>query len=280
MRRKGFWTNLKCGVLALGAAVLLAGCGNAEGASPGTETGQAEENLDENQAETAAEKEAQEEGSQEEAENVLGSKGGVVDALESALSENDEDLKAEEEALKMEEARNAAREELAKLGKPVVEIDVQNYGKIVLELDANAAPVSVANFVGLIQDGFYDGLTFHRIMDGFMIQGGDPLGNGTGGSDRNILGEFASNGVENNISHVRGVISMARAMDPNSASSQFFIVQADSVFLDGDYAGFGHVREGMEVVDKICQDAQPIDNNGTIPADAQPVIEKMTVTFE
>lgn len=157
------------------------------------------------------------------------------------------------------------------------EISVQDYGTISLELDADKAPVTVTNFIKLAQDGFYNGLTFHRIMDGFMIQGGDPLGNGTGGSDENIKGEFSSNGVENDISHTRGTISMARATDPDSASSQFFIVQADSTFLDGDYAGFGHVTEGIEIVDKICQDAQPTDDNGTIPSDAQPVIQSIVI---
>jgi peptidyl-prolyl cis-trans isomerase B (cyclophilin B) len=114
-------------------------------------------------------------------------------------------------------------------------------------------------------------------MAGFMMQGGDPLGNGTGGSAENIVGEFAANGFENSISHTRGAISMARAQHPNSASSQFFIVHEDSVFLDGQYAAFGYVTEGMEVVDAICADAQPVDNNGTIPADQQPVIESITV---
>ena len=157
------------------------------------------------------------------------------------------------------------------------EISVQDYGTISLELDADKAPVTVTNFIKLAQDGFYNGLTFHRIMDGFMIQGGDPLGNGTGGSDENIKGKFSSNGVENDISHTRGTISMARATDPDSASSQFFIVQADSTFLDGDYAGFGYVTEGIEIVDKICQDAQPTDDNGTIPSDAQPVIQSIVI---
>ena len=137
---------------------------------------------------------------------------------------------------------------------------------------------AVTNFVKLAQEGFYDGLTFHRIMDGFMIQGGDPNGDGTGGSKENIKGEFSNNGVDNDISHTRGTISMARASDPDSASSQFFIVQADSTFLDGDYAGFGHVTEGMDIVDKICEDAKPTDDNGTIPSDQQPVIEKITIT--
>ena len=113
------------------------------------------------------------------------------------------------------------------------EIEVEGYGTIALELDADTAPVSVTNFVNLAKDGFYNGLTFHRIISGFMIQGGDPLGNGTGGSDKTIKGEFSDNGIENNISHVRGVISMARANDPDSASSQFFIVHADSAYERG-----------------------------------------------
>lgn len=163
-------------------------------------------------------------------------------------------------------------------GKHNVVINVQNYGEIYLELDADIAPITVTNFIYLANKKFYDGLTFHRIMKGFMIQGGDPLGNGTGGSETKIKGEFASNGVENSISHVRGVISMARAAgDNDSASSQFFIVHEDSTFLDGDYAAFGHVTKGMEVVDKIAEDAKPIDNNGTIESSEQPVIESIKV---
>ena len=158
------------------------------------------------------------------------------------------------------------------------EIEVKDYGTIDVELDADVAPITVTNFVKLAQEGFYDGLTFHRIMEGFMIQGGDPNGNGTGGSDENIKGEFSSNGVENEISHTRGTISMARASDPDSGSSQFFIVQADSTFLDGDYAGFGQVTSGMDVVDQICEDSKPTDNNGTIPASEQPVIETIKIT--
>lgn len=130
-----------------------------------------------------------------------------------------------------------------------VTIDVQDYGTISLELDADTAPISVTNFINLANEGFYDGLTFHRIISGFMIQGGDPNGNGTGGSEKTIKGEFSANGVENDISHVRGVISMARANDPDSGSSQFFIVHEDSTFLDGQYAAFGHVTDGMDVVE-------------------------------
>lgn len=158
-----------------------------------------------------------------------------------------------------------------------VEIKIKSYGTIKMELDADSAPITVTNFIKLAMDKFYDGLTFHRIIDGFMMQGGDPLGNGTGGSKENIKGEFATNGVENNLSHTRGAVSMARASAPNSASSQFFIVQKDSHFLDGQYAVFGYVTEGMEIVDKICKDAEPIDNNGLIAEEKQPIISEVTV---
>lgn len=158
-----------------------------------------------------------------------------------------------------------------------VEIEVKDYGTIKLELDADTAPISVTNFIQLAEDGFYDGLTFHRIISGFMIQGGDPLGNGTGGSDKNIKGEFSENGVENDISHKRGVISMARANDPDSASSQFFIVHEDSPHLDGSYAAFGHVTEGIEIVDEICKNTPVQDSNGTVAPDDQPVITSVKV---
>lgn len=158
------------------------------------------------------------------------------------------------------------------------EITVKDYGTIKLELDEGTAPITVANFIKLANDGFYNGLTFHRIMDGFMIQGGDPDGNGTGGAKDKIKGEFAKNGVTNPISHVKGVISMARSNDPDSASSQFFITVADSTFLDGSYAAFGRVTQGMEVAEQIAKDAKPVDNNGTIPPDQQPVIESIVIT--
>lgn len=157
-------------------------------------------------------------------------------------------------------------------GKHLAEINIENYGVIKVELDADLAPISVTNFVDLAKSGFYDGLTFHRIIDSFMIQGGDPDGNGTGGSDKTIKGEFSANGVENNLSHTRGVISMARAQDNDSASSQFFIVHQDYPSLDGNYAAFGMVLEGMEIVDKICSDAVVEDKNGTVLKENQPVI--------
>ena len=131
-------------------------------------------------------------------------------------------------------------------------LKIANMGEIKIELDYKNAPISSANFVSLVNKGFYDGLTFHRIIKGFMIQGGCPLGNGTGGPGYSIKGEFRSNGVNNQLSHKRGVISMARAMNPNSAGSQFFICDKDDLFLDGQYAAFGHVIEGMDVVDKIA----------------------------
>ncbi len=156
-------------------------------------------------------------------------------------------------------------------------IEVENYGNIVFTLRQDAAPVSAANFVSLAKEGFYDGLTFHRIINGFMIQGGDPNGNGSGGSGKSITGEFKSNGHDNPISHVRGVVSMARAQDPNSGSSQFFIVQTDSTYLDGDYAAFGEVTEGMDVVDQICSQVPVQDKNGTVAAADQPVITSVTI---
>lgn len=162
-------------------------------------------------------------------------------------------------------------------GKHYVEMKVKDYGTIELELDSDVAPITVTNFINLVNSKFYDGLTFHRIIDGFMIQGGDPLGNGTGGSSKTIKGEFSENGVKNSISHVRGVISMARSSDYNSASSQFFIVQEDTTSLDGQYAAFGKVISGMDVVDKIAN-VKVEDDNGTVGKENQPVIESIRVT--
>ena len=139
----------------------------------------------------------------------------------------------------------------------MVVIEMENGAKIELELYPDAAPITVANFEKLAKEGFYDGLTFHRVIPGFMIQGGDPLGNGMGGAKNNIKGEFRANGHPNPIKHTRGVISMARAFDPNSASSQFFIMHADAPHLDGQYAAFGKVISGMETVDEIA--AVPTD---------------------
>ena len=162
-------------------------------------------------------------------------------------------------------------------GKHNAVITVKDLGDIEVELDADAAPVTVENFINLANEGFYDGLTFHRIIDGFMIQGGDPKGDGTGGSGKNIVGEFKNNGIDNPIKHTRGTLSMARSRDNNSASSQFFIMHQDAPHLDGDYAAFGHVTKGMDIVDKICKDTEVVDNNGTVMPEKQPVIEKITI---
>ena len=175
------------------------------------------------------------------------------------------------------ESTEGSTETIDTAGKHHIEIQVKDYGTIKAELDGDAAPITVANFLKLAESGFYDGLTFHRIIDGFMIQGGDPKGNGTGGADKTIKGEFSQNGVENKLSHVRGTLSMARSQDMDSASSQFFIVQSDCTYLDGQYAAFGTVTEGMELVDKICKDTPVQDNNGTVSAADQPVIESIKV---
>ena len=162
-------------------------------------------------------------------------------------------------------------------GKHHVKINIKDMGTIEVELDADQAPITVTNFVNLAKDGFYDGLTFHRVMDGFMMQGGDPNGDGSGGSAQEIKGEFSANGVDNTLSHTRGAISMARTKIPDSASSQFFIMHQDGTYLDGQYACFGYVTDGMDIVDDICENAVVTDGNGTVPAENQPVIESIEV---
>ena len=158
----------------------------------------------------------------------------------------------------------------------MVRITMQDGGVIDLALDAQAAPITVENFLKLVNDGFYDGLTFHRIIPGFMIQGGCPDGTGMGGPGWHIKGEFARNGVPNPIKHTRGVISMARAMDPNSAGSQFFIMHEDAPHLDGGYAAFGHVVAGMDVVDRIAQVATDYNDRPLTPV----VMESVRVVEE
>ena len=153
----------------------------------------------------------------------------------------------------------------------------KNYGKIKLELDADEAPITVTNFINLVNDKFYDGLTFHRIIEGFMIQGGGYEIDGTRKNAKTIKGEFAQNNVKNSILHKRGVISMARATNMNSASSEFFIMHEDDDYLDGNYAAFGKVISGMEVVDKIATAARPIDKNGSISLNDRPVIKSIRV---
>lgn len=159
-----------------------------------------------------------------------------------------------------------------------IEIEIEEYGTITALLEAKYAPITVANFVDLVEDGFYNGIEFHRIIAGFMMQGGDPDGDGIGGSDRKIKGEFAANGVKNDMSHTRGTLSMARTgNDNNSASSQFFIMHDDDTRLDGQYAAFGRVTKGIEVVDDICNNAVVIDLNGTVHRDYRPKITEIRI---
>ena len=259
------------------SACIFTGCGNKDTDNKETaKTASEEQQGTEKDAEEAgisdgSDTEDVQEGSQEE-----GQSGQPVEDAEDAAEETSQEP---EKAADTGSSEDAVTLDVSKslTGTHDVEIKVKDYGTIDVQLDADTAPITVTNFIKLVQENFYDGLTFHRIMDGFMIQGGDPLGNGTGVSDQTIKGEFKNNKVENNISHKRGVISMARSSDPDSASSQFFIVQTDSTFLDGDYAAFGEVTSGMDVVDAICKDAKPTDDNGTIPADQQPVIEYIKV---
>ena len=249
------------------SAGMLAGCGsdNTKEESKSTEAADTKESTEENKdteetkEESTDESADQSEGTEEE---VSGFTDGSGDGEDTDTADDTSTVLDTSEPL---------------TGLHHAEIEVKDYGTIKVELDADTAPISVTNFVKLAQEHFYDGLTFHRIIDGFMIQGGDPEGTGRGGSDETIKGEFSENGVKNDISHERGVISMARSSDPDSASSQFFIVQSDSTYLDGQYAAFGHVTEGMDIVDQICKAAKPTDNNGTISADEQPVMTSVTI---
>ena len=201
----------------------------------------------------------------------------IKDNTNTVEPTSQEENNTEQNIVSNEENEESEVNDMYSSGTHHAQIVVKDYGTISLELYADIAPITVSNFAKLVNEGFYDGLTFHRIIEGFMIQGGDPLGNGTGGSDENIKGEFAMNGVQNSISHVRGTISMARATSYNSASSQFFIMQEDTPSLDGQYAAFGKVTDGIEIVDKICEDTQVEDSNGTVLKENQPVIEKITM---
>ena len=159
------------------------------------------------------------------------------------------------------------------MSNPIVTFEMENGMTFKAELYPEIAPNTVANFVNLVESGFYNGLIFHRVIPGFMIQGGDPRGTGTGGPGYNIQGEFAANGFKNNLKHTRGVLSMARTMMPNSAGSQFFIMHANAPHLDGDYAGFGKVIEGIEAVDRICDVRTDWNDKPRIPQ----VMKKVTV---
>lgn len=206
--------------------------------------------------------------------------GDVSDGKQDAKGQDSStatETVAQTETPETETPESGTPDEESLTGKHHIKIKIKKYGTISVELDADTAPITVTNFINLANDKFYDGLTFHRIISGFMIQGGDPLGNGKGGSEQTIKGEFSDNGVENNLKHVRGTISMARSQDYNSASSQFFIMHEDSPSLDGQYAAFGTVTDGMEIVDKICEDTPVTDDNGTVEAQDQPVIKKIKV---
>lgn len=185
---------------------------------------------------------------------------------------------SEDAAQESDGAQQSTQTQTEGIGTHHAEITIKDMGTITVELDGDAAPITVQNFMDLAESGFYDGLTFHRIINGFMMQGGDPNGDGTGGSEQTIKGEFALNGIENGLSHTRGAISMARATDMDSASSQFFIVHEDSTYLDGQYACFGYVTDGMDIVDTICENTPVEDGNGTVLPENQPVIESIKMT--
>ncbi len=204
-----------------------------------------------------------------------GKQGQGSDPVPGGQNQGGESAEGQQESSQPAEQEQEQEELLS--GKHHIKINMKDYGTIEVELDADQAPITVTNFVNLAKDGFYDGLTFHRIIEGFMMQGGDPRGNGTGGSGQDIKGEFSDNGVENTLSHTRGAISMARSTLPDSASSQFFIMHQDGTALDGQYACFGYVTSGMEIVDEICENAVVIDGNGTVPSENQPVIESVEV---
>ena len=248
---------MKRKIICLFAAALLAvtavGCGQG-GNTP-----------EENQEETTAIQEEEEQPNtadmQEESQEVTDT---AREGADSVNGDVDGDVQAESD----EETELLS-------GKHYVNINIKDKGTIKVELDADAAPITVTNFVSLVKEGFYDGLTFHRIIEGFMMQGGDPMGTGMGDAGRTITGEFESNGVDNPISHTRGTISMARSAMPDSASCQFFIMHQDGTYLDGDYAAFGHVTEGMEIVDDICENTTGQNSNGMVPEENRPVIESI-----
>ncbi len=162
-------------------------------------------------------------------------------------------------------------------GDLYADIIIKNYGTVTVKLEPEVAPITVDNFVKLAKSGFYDGLTFHRIKEGFMMQGGDPKADGTGNASSTIKGEFSANGHPNTLPHTAGAISMARSNDFNSASCQFFIMHKDTAQLNGYYAVFGYVVKGMEIVDKICTEAEPINSNYLIAKDKQPIIETIKI---
>ncbi len=263
MKKQGTLTRLSRLLIMAAAimALLLTGCGGSGGSGTSAQTGEPAEGSQAGEDQDSQNSEGTAAAGTEETEGADGTKEAA--GAQEGAGEADEQTEEETDTM---------------TGKDIyADITVDGYGVIKVKLEPDAAPNTVENFVNLAESGFYDGLTFHRIISGFMIQGGDPLGNGTGGSDKTIIGEFEANHIRNTLSHKRGVISMARSQDYNSASSQFFIVHEDSTFLDGQYAAFGEVTEGMDVVDSICADAKPVDNNGTMLPDQQPVIKSIVI---
>lgn len=208
---------------------------------------------------------------------LLGASGLGLSGCDASTGEGDADASSAGGEVVTDEGPDLSDDPYA-TGTHRVAIEVEGYGTIEATLNANVAPITVSNFCHLAEEGFYDGLTFHRVVPGFMIQGGDPNADGTGGSGTTIKGEFSANGVENNIPHVRGTISMARAQGYDSASSQFFIMQESAPSLDGQYAAFGTVGAGMDVVDAICERVPVADEqSGLVAAGDQPVIASVTV---
>ena len=206
-----------------------------------------------------------------ETKNETNQTGSNTTAASSETEKSTSALMNQSETLK-----EFSEEELLS-GKHHVEMDIQDHGTVTLELDADQAPVSVTSFIQLAKDGFYNGLTFHRIINGQFVQGGDPLGNGTGGPGYTIKGEFAANGVNNTLSHTRGAISMARTSNYDGGGCQFFIMDSDYTGFDGQYACFGYVTDGMDYIDEICNNTQMQDSNGTIAPEDQPVISEIRV---
>ena len=275
---------LMTGILAAG---ILAGCGSKgekqSAVEAGKEAAKEAETLTDGEPVDTPDSELLLEVPEEEAAGETAEDNASEEAAEDAEEEEaPQEEKAADETEEAPQGVEAAETAVLDVSEPLTGIHhasltIKDYGTLQLELDADSAPITVTNFVKLAQEHFYDGLTFHRIIKDFMMQGGDPAGNGTGGSEEYIKGEFSSNGIENPIRHERGVISMARSQDPDSARSQFFIMHKDASHLDGDYAAFGHVTEGMDIVDQICEKAKPINSNGLIDTPDRPVIETIQI---
>lgn len=197
--------------------------------------------------------------------------------ISSAVTDNSGSSEAEAKTNSLGETIKQYDKSELLSGKHTVKMDIKDRGTVTIELDADQAPITVTNFVDLAKQGYYDGLTFHRIIKGQFAQGGDPAGNGTGGPGYAIKGEFKANGVDNTLSHTRGAISMARTSDNNGGGSQFFIMDADYKDFDGQYACFGYVTDGMDVIDDICKNTEAEDENGTVAKENQPVISSVKV---